>query len=1105
MAADEKEVLEIGVDIRNALQEMTKFQRETLKQMESITKASEKMGQSVQEVGEEAVESTEKWRDGLEDITKAYKQEADEIDRLTDTIGNLEKSVASANDEQKAGLKESLKLLREEQKAKISALKIKGDGYKQFKEQAQDAKEAFKDAFRDFFNKDLKGMASSLPKALAKTFKAMPSFGVRLREVGTGMAGRGAEKGGVAGAGMRGMGAMFKGIGGLMSSLRPVIDAVSKLGPMLGAVGGVVLGLVKLFIDLDAKAKAFNKDILQSAGNASFLAAAGGDADQAFGKLKGTLKGLRDAAHSLDNLDWGLTPDEHKAILNVLNQEGVSLRRIGDDAARSGKSVQAFASELAHVGVAYSRAFGVPLQEINQLQAELMTDMGANLTETKIAFQQMTRSAEDSGIAANKFFGMIRSVSQDLSLWGNRMEDAVLLLGRLGKVMNPRNAAKFMNTATQGLKNMGRTERLRLTLLTGQGKMNKIVERDINRKATGLAKKFGLSAADLISKLQTKEGRAELEGQVRGMDPEQQGAIREALIDAQLQVDRKKKGTFGLAGAARTLGPAAALEGMQKALVQFGGGKKLSDIVGTIGGEMMADNLGISEEQLDQMIKFETAIDNQREVLKQQLVSGTESEKAMAREALKKAGMEAKNDEELRKKIDAAGYDEIMDTLSEGDKKLLTESTKVEDMAKKQADLQQSMVDKLTVIVDWLMNQLYNLLMGIWDTILSFPFVGEEAKRKQKMGGNLTSDLKKVLEAEDPSKAMMQSDSWKEMMKGLRDAAASPDKKDKFDAAVKGMANQLGADKIAQAAKMAGIDPKKVEEAFKNGPALKVDTYTGKETSDSARARNAAALDGLLKTLSPEELTKVMEKATVWTGSGMEKTEAVVAGRKALGLGGAAPATTSTVQTAQPTAGAVPPVAKSTAETAEVASSQLSMTKEQSATLQSIDNQMDKFKMDTGFLNGPYSKATESSVLAAVRTALFEYYMYKDMDQAMVSTAMASGGWSARSFSQLVGEGAKGGMYGEALLGNMGQLKPNASGGIVTGVNNGIATVTAAAGEGLASVGAGERILPRGGGAGGGDTYQITVAGVGGRELAELIKASTIDTVYEYKRRQKFT
>jgi hypothetical protein len=80
-------------------------------------------------------------------------------------------------------------------------------------------------------------------------------------------------------------------------------------------------------------------------------------------------------------------------------------------------------------------------------------------------------------------------------------------------------------------------------------------------------------------------------------------------------------------------------------------------------------------------------------------------------------------------------------------------------------------------------------------------------------------------------------------------------------------------------------------------------------------------------------------------------------------------------------------------------------------------------------------------------------------------------------------------------------LTPNASGGTVTGIANGIA-VTAAAGEGLASIGRGERIVPAG--SGGGTNVQVSVNGIGGRDLANLIESKVIAGIREFKRREKF-
>jgi hypothetical protein len=850
--------------------------------------------------------------------------------------------------------------------------------------------------------------------------------------------------------------------------------------------------------------KDFNKDILASASNTEFMARAGNNTTVAYAKISDTLDGIRDASYDLSNIKWGISSDEYKAIVNTLNQEGVSLARIGDEAERSGKSVQDFTMELAHVSVAYSRAFGVPLQEINTLQAEMMSSMGADLLQTKVAFEQMNKAAQDSGISANKFFSMIRGVSQDLSLWGSRMEDAVKILGRLGKVMDPRNAQKFMQTAVQGLKNMGRTDRLRLSLLTGQGKMGKLVDRDIKRKADGLAKSFGMTGEDLMKKISTKEGRGELEGQVQKMDPAQQGAIREALVDAQLQADRRKKGTFGTATAARDLGPAAALEAMQGALTKFGGGKKLSDIVGTIGGEMMAENLGISEEQLNAMAKFEKSIDNQRDVLKRQLESGDEQQMEAARAALKQAGVTASTDKELSKTVDQLGYDQIMDTLSDGDKQSLNAEAKVEDMAKKQADLQTSMLKKLDMILDWLMNSLYNLLMGVWDAILSIPGVGNKEDRDRvhalrHTSGNST-ELKGLLNSPDFKTALAGSNINKSLTAALDQLpqklaeqskikdqinSAAPQDRGALEKQAEALNRQVDAivdvrrtmlqgfsqGELAEAAKMAGLGP---------------GTQGGQKVED--RYNDA-------------DLNKLIQKLVWTTATEGRKTDVFMAVEKQMtssGLMGGGSSKPGAGPAATPTAPPAPPEIK---DQVTAAQDTLSVSKDQAATMASIDRQMDKFKMDTSFLSGPYSKAMEGSVLKAVRTALFEYYMYKDINQQTMVDTMAAGGFTPSTIGgAIVDKSMQTGLTGDPVVG---ALKGHAMGGMVTGVSDGMARVTAAAGEGLASVGPGERIVPAGKGMGS-TPVNITVNGVGGDDLRKIIEAKVIDGIHEYKRRERF-
>jgi hypothetical protein len=177
----------------------------------------------------------------------------------------------------------------------------------------------------------------------------------------------------------------------------------------------------------------------------------------------------------------------------------------------------------------------------------------------------------------------------------------------------------------------------------------------------------------------------------------------------------------------------------------------------------------------------------------------------------------------------------------------------------------------------------------------------------------------------------------------------------------------------------------------------------------------------------------------------------------------------------------------------------MKLNEDQLRTLQSVDSSMDRLKMDTGFLSGPYSKAVESSVLAAVRTALFEYYLYKDLDKQGVLSAMAMGGMTGRSMSSSMSQWQQSGAMGSPIE----AIRPNANGGVVTGIHNGIAQVTAAAGEGLTSIGRGEKIVP----AGGGErlSIPISVNGIGGQDLARIIEAKVVEGIYEYKRRERFS
>jgi len=188
-------------------------------------------------------------------------------------------------------------------------------------------------------------------------------------------------------------------------------------------------------------------------------------------------------------------------------------------------------------------------------------------------------------------------------------------------------------------------------------------------------------------------------------------------------------------------------------------------------------------------------------------------------------------------------------------------------------------------------------------------------------------------------------------------------------------------------------------------------------------------------------------------------------------------------------------------------------------------------KLDKTQLEGKVKDIIEKGTLPAMREALFEYAVYSAEDpkallEKMQKTGFKDLGPMAKSYAEDTKNkdflGASTPQSGStsttssttsktpppespffAPPSDMTKASANASGGIVSGIANGMANVVAAPGEGLASIGKGERIVPAGKG-GGAPQINLTVQGIGGQDLANLLKEKIAQGIFEYKRREKF-
>lgn len=972
--------------------------------------------------------------------------------------------------------------------------------------------EMIAEPFRDLLNKDVGGAATKFATITGKGLDAvikkvgkslvggladkMIAKGAALKERGSTLsqAGRG-----VRGAAMEKMGGAMSAMGSMGKGLGPLLQAFAKFGPLLGTVSAALVGLVKMFLDAQAMAKDFNREILSTASTGKYLAKNMGNVGLAAADLESDLDLLRNQAYGFQSIVQGLTKEDFTTVSNALTSQGVSLKTVAREFERAQASGEGYAkvfSNNTHLAVAYSRTMGVSLQEVAGFQAELMTDMGMSVGGVADSFEAMQRSANEAGIEQHRFFAMIKSVSSDLALYNTRLDETVHILGALGKVMSPRNAQKFLQTVTSAMKGMSNVDRLKMNLLAG-GKMGAMNEKDMARRSKGLSAEIGRSGG--------KQGLTQkdlLTGNVQelleGVADEQKGALREAISELRYDKTANKKGVYGAAVAGQNLGPAATAQLMKDQLNLTGKGK-LRDRVGDLGAEELAKNQGAD---LRSLAKFEDAVDEQRDWLEKN------KDTDAGKKALAAAGLSAD-------KIQTADFDDIVATMDKGQQNNIKEMTAQRDYAKEQANMTTSLLQKIDQMLAFFQNQLYNAVIGIWEGIMSLPGIGDGGKGKAKAAAyktknqDLIAAVESATDGKDLASKVLSSGPGKGVQNALltlpekiaamqkeEDAAGGAGDTAKAEALRKqkeALQGQYSSARQSVEGQIAGGQDgaiKKFERLMTaaSGSGLGDDTLIKLAKTLAEQASGGKSEDvnldkaAMSAGVSEEEVGRIYAKVMESLSGAQLVTAVSGAGMPAVGPPTAQPPPAQVAQmaAAQSTADSTKATAAAVEKTADHAEATTASLANLETTTRQKGIVIDKSQWKTRVQD-----QADKGMLGSLRTALYEFYLYKDLAQGDVQKAIQAGLTPATLGPRLAEEFAKGANMQQAIAG----LKPNAEGGMVDGITAGLARIRPAPGEGLASVGRGERIVPAGGGGSAPQVIELRLTG----ELSRFVEAKASD------------
>lgn len=951
----------------------------------------------------------------------------------------------------------------------------------------KDVAEAISEGFDALKGKDLLGVGKSGGKlgiALANV------LGKRSFQAGDALSQKGKAKGGVMGAAMGASGEIMKSAGGLVATL-------SKLAPILSLAGGVLSSLVSMLIDIEAKAKEMNKALLEGSATAGFMGANMGDANLAAADLQSTLNAVRDqATDTQENIKWGTNPDDIIRATNAYAQQGVTIETLNSafqtanaSSNEAAKSVGNFGS-LARVSFGYSKMLGVSLQEITDFQAEMFTEMGSSLGDLRLDFARMTRDANESGIAANKFFGILRGVSADLSLYTTRLGQASAALKLVGKSMNPREAQKFLSTVTQSYAQMSEEDRLRATLIAGEGKMRGIVGKDLESKTKKLYSEIAQATGATIEEIQSagqasaKDGGKAMEAILNRTEEgkKKTGTLMGALSEINMDKNALQKGgTMGVAEAAGNMSLGASLDATKAQLARFGGKGKLKDMTG-IQGYAARKAANVSKETLRSMAKLEDSIDRQKANLGEELEgllakkgAGTLSEAEAAKlTKLTNLGLTSKE------AIDKADNSDIINSMEASDQEALVEATEQKNFQQETANYTRGAMDLLQLAIDGIFESMYQVMLSIWEILSSVPLFGGNPEKNGLQ--------KAVLGSRDPA-----------MMKAFKETGGDPAK---MKAALLGnWANrQAMAANPETGGKIGAVlngDKDKLREALMSS-GMFGSTFDDKGLATAKAIEGGKTYEQFLAEMSPEDRKtlnqKVMERslnAEQLVGMGAKGTSAAKA-VVAQATSGGAPAPTVSA-TPSPIAPAAAPATVAASIPATPAEKEVIDTinlqgKDTVRNLQDLWALMSQqgIKVNKSHLANDWQPILKKAALEGVREALFEQAIYSSANPTALLDRMG-----------------KSGLDGVAALAS--SYKPataHAEGGAVTGIANGMA-VFAPPGEGLTSIGPGEKIVPSGTGSGAGAVH-LHVNGIGGKDLANFLREKVAQGIYEYKSREKF-
>jgi len=214
--------------------------------------------------------------------------------------------------------------------------------------------------------------------------------------------------------------------GAQMAQMGKTLATIGKAAVGMAAVAGVVLVLIKLFMDLEKKIKDMNKAIMDGAGSADFGLT---PLEIQSGKLGERLTLIRQETTAVNKnfMRFRAVAAEQQKILATFNQAGITYGKMNEEIQKGSKFMQSY-SDVTALALTYSRNLGMESTKIAQDMGTMADVTGQSLEEVAKSFSIIQREATVSGFMTKRFYSAVVEATTGMAFYGVRITETTDLL-----------------------------------------------------------------------------------------------------------------------------------------------------------------------------------------------------------------------------------------------------------------------------------------------------------------------------------------------------------------------------------------------------------------------------------------------------------------------------------------------------------------------------------------------------------------------------------------------------------------------------------------------------------------------------------------------------